>query len=424
MKSLQLDLSNLVTAIVLIAVFAMAVRVPISPDMWWHLRCGQVQWQTKSVIQSDLFSHTAHGTPWVNQSWLPQLMMYGLYALGGLPALALSVAALVAATFGFVLATAQSKGRYDTFWRAFVVLWAAISTGRVWAARPHLTTFLLTAVWTCLLDRQRRKGDGVGVLAWLPPLMAVWANCHGGYVVGFLLLGAEIGGRILDALWQRQIEGLWTRLRPLLLVTVLVALAALLNPQGLRLLLFPFQTLGSYAQQQYVAEWASPDFHAVDLLPFLALLLATWSAAALGERRIAGGELLRLLGFTAMSLRSGRYLGLCAVVIAPILISRGALAMTQLGKHWGRPHIASSPARGSPVLNWALLILILIAAGIKVAMPLSAQTIDLAQQRCLGFGLLLRLLVQPHILDGDGHLGGKQAQQFGIGLGKGVWGNR
>ena len=378
MKSIRLDLANLVAALVLIAAFTMAVRVPTSPDMWWHLRCGEIQWRTRAVLKTDVLSHTALGTPWVNQSWLPQLAMYGLYSLGGFPALALSVAALVAATFALVLAAARSEGRYAIFGRAFVALWAAVATGRVWAARPHLVTFLLTAVWVYLLDRHRHGGERsrIGVLAWLPPLMCLWANCHGGYIVGFILLAIEAGGEIADAASHRQAGDLWARIRPLLIVVALCALAALLNPQGIRLLLFPFQTLRSVAQQNAVAEWASPDFHAADMLPFLALLLSTWSAVALSGKRVTGTELLRLLGFSAMALRSGRYLGLCAVVVAPILSLHGGMALTRLARNWGVRPSATRVTRGSSAINWALLLVLLAAAGIKVAMPLNSGTID------------------------------------------------
>ena len=378
MKSIRLDLAKLVTAIVLIAAFTMAVRVPTSPDMWWHLRCGEIQWRTRTVLKTDVLSHTASGAPWVNQSWLPQLAMYGLYSLGGFPALALGVAALVAAISALVLAAARSEGRYAIFWRAFVVLWAAIASGRVWAARPHLITLLLTAAWVYLLDRHRQSGtrSRMGVLLWLPPLMCLWANCHGGTIIGFVLLAIEGGGIIADAISQRQAGDLWARIRPLLIVAALCIVAALINPQGIRLLLFPLQTLGSVAQQNAVAEWASPDFHAADMLPFLAFLLATWSAVALSGRRVTGTELLSLLGFSAMALRSGRYLGLCAVVLAPILALHGGLALARLGRKWGIRSGAAGVARGSAVINWALLLVLLAAAGIKVTMPLAPQTID------------------------------------------------
>ncbi len=369
----RLNLERLVTAIVLVAVFAMAVRVPASPDTWWHLRCGEVQWQTRAVLKSDLFSHTAQGAPWVNQSWLPQLAMYGLWTLGGFPALALAVAALVAGAVALILAASEAPGRYGYLWRALVVIWAAISTGRVWAARPHLISFLLTAAWLYLLDRHRAGKPKA--LYWLPGLMALWANSHGGYIVGFLLLCAEIGGQVLDWLPARRTSSLWPRIKPFVLLTLLAALAASINPQGLGLLLFPFQTLSSPAQQNYVAEWASPDFHAADMLPFLGLLLATWSALVFSTRPVNGAEWLRLLGFSAMALRSGRYLGLCALVMAPLLAQHGAAALARFGLPGGN-NVRSRPTRGHPAINWLLLALIVTASVLKIARPLDAALIE------------------------------------------------
>jgi len=404
----KLDIARLLIAITAIAVFAMAVRVPASPDMWWHLRCGAVQWQLRAVLKQDIFSHTAAGTPWVNQSWLPQLAIYGLYTLAGFPALALSVAVLATVTSLFVLWNVQPRGQYGPFWRAAVVIWAAISSGRVWAPRPHMITLVMTAIWVFLLDRHRRRERArIGLLWWLPPLILLWANSHGGAIVGFLLLGIEIAGQLLHALWYRAFRGLWERTRALLVVGVLCLVAATVNPQGPRLLLFPFQTLGSQAQQDMIAEWASPDFHAPDLLPFLALLLATWSALAWSRAQVPAVEWLRLAGLTGMALRSGRYLGLCAIVAAPLLIRHGARAWQELGRHWGSapvpprarrrryptgcdaplqaasggPHRMPSDgppavsARGVPLLNWVILIGVLVAAAAKVALPLAPQTI-------------------------------------------------
>ncbi|HUT21673.1 MAG TPA: hypothetical protein VM366_21170 [Anaerolineae bacterium] len=380
----KLDIPRLLIAITAIAVLTMATRVPASPDMWWHLRCGAVQWQARAVLKQDIFSHTAAGTPWVNQSWLPQLAMYGLYTFAGFPALALSVAALATVTSLFVLWNVHPPGRYGPFWRAAVVIWAAISSGRVWAPRPHMITLVMTAVWAFLLDRHRRQeSDRIGLLWWLPPLMLLWANSHGGAIVGFLLLGIEIAGLLLHALWYRAFSGLWERTRALLIAGLLCLVAATVNPQGPRLLLFPFQTLGSQAQQDMIAEWASPDFHALDLLPFLALLLATWSALAWSRAQVPAVEWLRLAAFTAMALRSGRYLGLCAIVAAPLLVRHGARAWQELGRHWER---AAAPPRarhaaplqafsGVPLLNWAILIGVLVAAAAKVALPLTPQTI-------------------------------------------------
>jgi hypothetical protein len=372
----RLDIPRLLAAITLVATFAMAARVPTSPDMWWHLRCGEVQWRTGSVLKADVFSHTAAGSAWINQSWLPQVIMYGLYAWGGFPALALAVAVLVPIAFAFVLLGMRPEGRYGHFWRALVVVWAAVSTGRTWAARPHLITLALTAVWVYILDRHRQGEREIGVLWWLPPLMLLWANSHGGHIVGLILLGMQIVGTVTHALWHRRLAGLWATIRPLAIITLCCVLVALVNPQGIRLLLFPFQTLSSSAQQNLISEWASPDFHATDLLPFLALLLAAWSALAFSGLEVEGVEWIRLLGFTAMALRSGRYLGLCAVVAAPVLFRYGQAGWARVSANWGSPPSRLPPSRGIPLANWVLLVAVLTAAVLKASLALGSETID------------------------------------------------
>ncbi|MBN1639799.1 MAG: hypothetical protein JXA09_01095 [Anaerolineae bacterium] len=379
----QLDIPRLLVVATLVAVFTMTVRVPPSPDMWWHLRSGEVQWRTRTILRADPFSHTVAGAPWVNHGWLPQLAMAALYALGGIPALALAVGLLVTVAFAFVFANGRTTGAYGLFWRAGVVIWATISAGRVWTARPHLITVVLTSAWVTLLDQQRRRdARRIGVLWALPPLMVLWANCHPGFVTGLVLLGIEIGARLLQALLRRKIAGLWAELRPLCAVAPLCALAVLVNPRGVDVIRPLFLTLGSPVQQRTILEWAPPELTAPDMLPFLALLLGTWGALlldtglALARRTpIRIVPLLRMAAFTLLGLRSGRNIGLCAIVAAPIWIEHGARAWQQLRTALGGRASPRAVARGAPLLNWAILALIVAASGLKVALVLNPTTI-------------------------------------------------
>jgi hypothetical protein len=283
---------------------------------------------------------------------------------------ALAVGLLVTIAFALVLANGRTEGSYGPFWRAGAVIWAAISAGRAWAARPHLITAVLTAAWVTLLDRQRRRDPRkVGLLWGLPPLMILWANCHPGFVIGLVLLAIEIGGRLLQALSQRRLAGLWADVRSLCAVTVLCALATLANPRGFDVIRPLFLTLGSQVQQSMIVEWASPDFHALDMLPFLALLLGAWSA------QLTAVTWLRLVAFSALALRSGRNIGLCAVVAAPILIEHGDRAWQRLRTAFGQGISRRSLACGAPLLNWTLLVLIVAAAALKISLPLNTDTV-------------------------------------------------
>jgi hypothetical protein len=372
-----LDTRRLLVVILFVSIFTMAVRTLLPPDMWWHLRCGQVQWEGRTILRADVFSHTAAGAPWVNQSWLAQIGMWGLYNLGGYPALSLAVAVIVALTFGFVFA----QGEANPYLRAFVVLLAAIASARVWAPRPHLLTFLLSGVVGYLLYLYKRRGRNI--LWLLPPLFVLWANVHGGYVIGFVLLGCVIFGEIgnhLLGVGERVLS--WRQILVLSGVTALSLIACLFNPQGYRLVLFPFNTLSSAAQQQLVAEWASPNFHELDLLPFLGLLLLTVVAIGLAGRRADAADLCLFTVFSAMSLRSGRYIGLAALVMAPIAmrnLSRFPIPTSRLSI---LPSSRSDPpSRVALILNWTLLTAILVACVIKLTLPLNPRMIAFAEER-------------------------------------------
>jgi hypothetical protein len=53
------------------------------PDMWWHLRTGQVIWTTHTIPRADLFSWKAYQLPLVPHESLSQVIIYSAYKRGG-----------------------------------------------------------------------------------------------------------------------------------------------------------------------------------------------------------------------------------------------------------------------------------------------------------------------------------------------------
>ena len=76
----QFNTTRLATAILFVAVFAMAARTPADTDTWWHLQAGRVTLESGRILQSDVFSHTRQGQPWINHSWLSQIILYLLFS--------------------------------------------------------------------------------------------------------------------------------------------------------------------------------------------------------------------------------------------------------------------------------------------------------------------------------------------------------
>ena len=380
---LWLDVRRLAMLILFIAVFAMAARCPADTDTWWHLQAGRVTLESGRILQTDVFSHTRAGQPWVNHSWLSQVILYLLFHQFRYAGLGLFQALVV--TLAFACVYAQMEG--DVFTRAFIVILAAATSAVVWVARPQLLSLLLTAVLCYLLYLY--KWRGVNRLWLIPPLFVLWVNLHAGYALGFMVLAGFVAGEVLNNLlvWvsPSRDEGTehddpavpWRGIALVVLVSLLSFLCLLLNPNTTRMWVYYLDTVRIGALQDFIQEWRSPDFHPLYTQPFIWLLLATLAAIGLSGRRVDGSDLALVAGFAYASLLAGRNIGPFALVAAPVLsrhvrptVERWLRAARARG--WLQPPRRTTrlqPA-GLALVNWLLLALVLVAAGVKTALPL------------------------------------------------------
>lgn len=353
-----MSVRRLFVLLFLIALFAMSVRETLDPDMWWHLRTGEVILAT-GIPQQDIFSFTVPNNAWVTHEWLSQVFMWLVYEVGGLPALIVVFAALTALSFWLVYAVCEAR----PFLAAFVVLLAALASAIVWGARPQIFNLLGTAVFVYIVERVRRGDWSARVLWTLPLLTVLWANLHSGYLLGVVLLGTYAGGGIFDRWLGLDEGGLdWPALRQLVAVTAVCFLAAALNPSGPELWIYPFLTLGSNAMQVYIQEWQSPDFHQAPFWPFAAMLALGFVAMAFSRRRPSWTDLLLFGGTALAGLMSARHIPLFALVAAPILVrhTRSSLTNYLPAALLDDGDFAERPSRPFAILNWALLLVALL----------------------------------------------------------------
>lgn len=380
-KLAWLTTQRLLIAILFVALFAMAARVQVDTDTWWHLASGRWMVEHGQVLKHDPFSHTMAGEPRIQHGWLVQIFMYGLYAALGHTGLVLGVAAVVTLAFVFVF----RLGGGTPYLRAFTTLLAAITSAVVWVARPQIVSFLLTAVFAYLLDRYKRRGRAP---LWLLPLLTVlWVNCHGGFITAFILMGGYIVGEGANWLlgWRSREEGTLSagQIRTLFFVFLICLVVVAVNPQTYRMYGYPFQTVSMGVLRDFIQEWRSPDFHGLHLHPFIWMLLLTLAAMGFSGRRADLTDVGLVAGFAYMSLLAGRNIALFALLDGPVLARYGAPALARLAgavrARWrDAPDEGEWPrARGRPplsprlaLLNWILLGVVVAAALVKVAMPL------------------------------------------------------
>jgi hypothetical protein len=304
---------RLFVVIFAMGLFVMACRNVTDPDVWWHLRTGQLILQQHHVPTTDPFSFTRAGAPWLDHEWLSQVAIFGLYRLGGWGALIVVFGALIAT--GLMLVFARSPGK--PYIAGIVTLLAAFAAAPSWGVRPQMLTFLLASIFLFLLERSYRHPKRL----WsIPPLMLLWANLHAGFALGIGLVILFAAGDLLDvvfgyASWNEARK----RTRALAVIIVLSAAVVVVNPYGAQLYSYPFATLHSPAMLGYIGEWQSPDFHDATYLPFLIMILATLLVPAISPRKLSPRELLLLVTLTYAALRSVRHIPLYVLVAAPVL---------------------------------------------------------------------------------------------------------
>ena len=400
-----MSIQRLVTWITFLAIFAMAAKVSIDSDTWWHLRAGQWILENRAVPEKDVFSYTRSGAEWEYPGWLVEVPMVLIYQAAGPGGLNLWTAAMITLAFIF-LWQALSGG---VFLRAFVTILAAAASGVYWAARPHLVTFVLAAVFIWLLETYRwsEQGDrsASARLWWLPVLMVLWANSHGGFIVGFILLGIYLFSNLLDWLLTvitadrrsatqmglSKIDDIRVHRPPtssrqsaakiihLCQIALVMTLAVCLNPSGPGMLLYPFKTVSIGALGTYIQEWLPPDFHQRSVQPFIWLLLLTFGAVGVSRRRLALSDFLLVAGFVYLSFMAARNIALFALA-APVVLTRHASpAADALARRFGLHSGAGAVPPRLARLNRIMLAVMVLAAVVKAgaALPLEANLAEI-----------------------------------------------
>lgn len=281
------------------------------PDTYWHIATGRWIWAARAVPSADPFSHTLAGAPWHAHEWLAELILAGAYGVAGWAGVVALAAAAVAAGLGLLM-RALRRHLAPTTALAAVALAFYLAAAHL-TARPHALALPLLVAWSASLVRARAENRPPPL--WLLPLMTLWANLHGGFVVGLALAGFFAVEAVLSAAaaparraallgWGRFLAG--------------AALASLLTPQGIQGWLFPFRLMSLGFSLGFVSEWHAPDFTTVQPLE-LWLLAMLGVTLGLGVR-MPLPRLLLLLGLVHLALSHARDAELLAL-LTPLLLA-------------------------------------------------------------------------------------------------------
>ncbi|MGB8477551.1 MAG: hypothetical protein WCE63_01750 [Acidobacteriaceae bacterium] len=289
------------------------------PDMWWHLKTGQWIWNTGSIPTTDIFSYTTNHHAWVPHEWLSQVLIYFAYRFGGYSGLMLWLCFFTAAILiaGYALCCLYSGNAKVSFVGAMTI-WFFATAGL--AIRPQMIGYLLLIVELLLIQLGRSHSP-----RWffgLPPLFAVWVNCHGSFFLGFLLVCIVLACSFFDFRKGLLMSDGWpTYTRKMLMIALFFSAVALfLNPVGVRQVLYPLNTMFHQSiQLSSVQEWMPLTMNSGRGLGFLVLLGCVFFIVLVQRSELSLNELGMLAVGAWLAIGHRRLLFVFGILAAPVL---------------------------------------------------------------------------------------------------------
>ena len=276
-------------------------------DVFWQLATAR-DLLARGFARGDAFSWTVAGAPLASDQWLGQLLFYGAWSFGSWQGIIALRAVAVGVLVGLVV-LAASDARRDRPLLAVIAALPAIFLSRfISAERPELLGFACFALLVVLV-RRGRAGSDCALLA-VAPLVVLWANLHGSFALGVVLVGIACA------------EGAWSdpaRRRTYGAVALASLAGSVATPMGLGAWTAP----GFHFTQppREILEWAVID---VRTLPggLYALCLGTVLAVAFTSSRAPLSEIVLLLPVAFLSLTAARQMPYLAIAAAPFIAAR------------------------------------------------------------------------------------------------------
>jgi hypothetical protein len=345
----RLSIRHVWIGLTLTAAFIGPASSPIGlPDIYWTLLTGAWMASHGTLLESDPFTGAPHVTGTVlNIQWLADLIFHGLDALGGLPMVVTGTALLVALTYGMVLAASLAASGHVRV--SCVAVWIAYVLGASnLSPRPQTLAYPIFAVFLLAVMRAEYRKDTR--LLWLLPLATVvWANVHGSFFTGFVLLGCGAAARVITA---RHLMAA----RPYLLTLGACILASLVNPYGTGSLVYVASIGSNPVIRDFVTEWAPTTVSWREGILFLGSAMLVAALVYRSRLKLAVLELLLLAAFGYLAWSSVRAIVWWGFIIAPIL-----------ARHLGNVLPArAGTARDRPPVNALILVMISLLAVVSL----------------------------------------------------------
>jgi len=334
----------------------------VDPDLWGHITFGRAILAQGHLVLRDPYSYSAAGHLWFNHEWLSEVIDALVFNGLGVFGLKLLKLCVVAITIAFV---ALAEGEPDTLALAqlSVLVVSAVAIIPDMQFRPQIFSFALFSILMFILARDTYRR---GAALWIAiPVLALWANLHGGFIMGIAALGAyTCASAACD--WMRG-DGL-RRSAGLGAITIGATGATLLTPYGIGTWIVVGHALNNPYTRVAVADWqplfrflADSDSRSAGILLYNALPLGLMVALPVAVAISRDFTDLPMLAVSAVMCAAAivamRNVPFAIIAIASPLARHGAIASSRFGLS-----AASGEASEAPRANLMTQLLLVLAA--------------------------------------------------------------
>ena len=321
----HVTLDYLWVASVLWLIWIVISMLPLPPnDLWWHMAAGRIMVDEGAWLQTNRWAYTLpYDARYIYQSWLSEIMMYGLWWLGDVPLLSLARTLAIVGSYGLVAWHALRRCG-NGIAVALALLLASFASIDNWTLRPQTLALVPAAALVVITSEYLHGRLRVRWLAAVPLIMLLWVNMHGSFIMGAALLVLVW----LSAAWTllrsepaarraafRQL-GVWTA------VGLATLGAVLLNPLGSGIFGYVRMMLSNTSLQTSFMEWQPPR-NTFGLLSsgfwFFTIMLGLAVLMAKSVRRPSTVDLLWYCGMAWLAIGGSRYVMWFALATMPLL---------------------------------------------------------------------------------------------------------
>lgn len=242
----------------------------LDSDFGWHLKTGQLILE-RGVPKIDWYSYTMPDFSWIDHEWLTDIFIYKIYCLFNYQFLVVVFLTIFILAFIVLI-----KKEYFFYFLPPIFLGLLASFGFL-GIRPQIITVLFVAILSLILDKFFKKTSW-RILYLLPILFFVWANLHGGFIIGLFLIFFYLVLEIFKTTklfkkiialkifsGQYFLEASCKKIKHLSIIFIFCLASTLANPYGIRIYDEIYRTAINPLMKSNIIEWL-PIFYASDLL--------------------------------------------------------------------------------------------------------------------------------------------------------------